>query len=228
MKTCILTGLILLCLPLSCFADDPAPMDTMDKINYSVGHQIGSDFLKQDVEMREEALVQGIRDALQSNPPRMTKGEMRQMLLDLKKMVIEANNADRERYRGEGREFLQANAQKQGVVTLDSGLQYKVLRKGRGRTPGLEDLVILHYRGSLPDGREFDSSYAEKAPAAYRVDQVIAGWREALQHMQEGSQWELYVPPELAHRAETRETSGFLPLIYQIELIAVSKADESR
>jgi FKBP-type peptidyl-prolyl cis-trans isomerase len=104
-------------------------------------------------------------------------------------------------------------------------LQYKVLRKGRGRTPGLEDLVILHYRGSLPDGREFDSSYAGKAPAAYRVDQVIAGWREALQHMQEGSQWELYIPPELAHRTETRETSGFLPLIYQIELISVSQAD---
>lgn len=121
--------------------------------------------------------------------------------------------------------FFKENAKQEGVISLPSGLQYKVLRKGRGRTPGLEDLVILHYRGSLPDGREFDSSYAEKAPAAYRVDQVIAGWREALQHMQEGSQWELYIPPELAHRTETRDTPGFLPLIYQIELISVSQAD---
>ena len=83
-------------------------------------------------------------------------------------------------------------------------------------------MVILHYRGSLPDGREFGSSYADKAPAAYRVDQVIAGWREALKRMQEGARWELYIPPELAHGTDTTETPGFLPLIYQLELIAVS------
>ena len=128
----------------------------------------------------------------------------------------------------ETKTFFEENAKKEGVISLPSGLQYKVLRSGRGKIPGDMDMVILHYRGSLPDGREFDSSYTEKAPAAYRVDQVIAGWREALQRMQEGAQWELYIPPELAHSAGTQETPGFVPLIYQIELIAVSKADESR
>ena len=123
----------------------------------------------------------------------------------------------------ETKAFFEENAEKEGVVSLPSGLQYRVLKRGRGKSPGDSDLVILHYRGRLPDGREFDSSYREKAPAAYRVDQVIAGWREALQRMQEGAQWELYIPPELAHGAATHDTPGFLPLIYQIELIAVSE-----
>ncbi|MEN8761098.1 MAG: FKBP-type peptidyl-prolyl cis-trans isomerase [Thiogranum sp.] len=124
----------------------------------------------------------------------------------------------------ESKAFFQENAKQEGVISLPSGLQYKVLRKGQGQSPGLTDMVILHYRGSLPDGREFDSSYTDKAPAAYRVDQVIAGWREALQRMHEGAEWELYIPPELAHSSGTWETPGFLPLIYQIELISVSKA----
>ena len=128
----------------------------------------------------------------------------------------------------EANAFFEENARKNGVVSLPSGLQYKILRSGRGKMPGEMDMVVLHYRGSLPDGREFDSSYTGKAPAAYRVDQVIAGWREALLRMQEGAQWELYIPPELAHGTDAQETPGFFPLIYQIELIAVSKADESR
>lgn len=127
----------------------------------------------------------------------------------------------------EAKVFFEENAMKEGVISLPSGLQYRVLRTGHGKSPGQTDMVILHYRGSLPDGREFDSSYAEKAPAAYRVDQVIAGWREALQRMQEGAQWELYIPPQLAHGAGTQRTPDFLPLIYQIELISVSKAGAS-
>jgi FKBP-type peptidyl-prolyl cis-trans isomerase len=128
----------------------------------------------------------------------------------------------------EAKEFFEENARKEGIISLPSGLQYKVLKTGRGQSPGPTDMVILHYRGSLPDGREFDSSYTEKAPAAYRVDQVSAGWREALQRMQEGAQWELYIPPDLAHGAGTWETPRFLPLIYQIELISVSKAGASQ
>ncbi len=128
----------------------------------------------------------------------------------------------------EAKEFFEENARKEGIISLPSGLQYKVLKTGQGQSPGPTDMVILHYRGSLPDGREFDSSYTEKAPAAYRVDQVIAGWREALQRMQEGAQWELYIPPDLALSAGTWETPRFLPLIYQIELISVSKAGASQ
>mgnify|MGYP001828760275 FL=1 len=220
MKTSISIGLILFCLPLNCFADDPAPMDTMDKINYSVGHQIGGDFLKQDVEMREEALVQGIRDALQSNPPRMKKGEMRQMLLDLKKMVIEANNADRERYRGEGREFLQANAEKQGVVTLESGLQYKVIKEGNGRQPDIADFVLVDYRGTRLDGAEFDSSYRDGKPLKMQVAKVIPGWTEALQLMKEGAEWQLFIPADLAFG--DRGPLADQTVLYDIKLIQVS------
>jgi len=128
----------------------------------------------------------------------------------------------------EVKEFFEGNAGKEGIISLPSGLQYKVLKTGHGQSPGPTDMVIMHYRGSLPDGREFDSSYTKKAPAAYRVDQVIAGWREALQRMREGAQWELYIPPDLALSAGTWETPRFLPLIYQIELISVSKAGASQ
>jgi FKBP-type peptidyl-prolyl cis-trans isomerase len=121
--------------------------------------------------------------------------------------------------------FFEENARKEGVISLPSWLQYRVLKSGHGNSPGPADMVILHYRGSLPDGRIFDSSYADRAPAAYRVNEVIAGWREALQQMQEGAEWELYIPPQLAHYAEEGEIPGFLPLIYRIQLISVSNMD---
>jgi len=120
--------------------------------------------------------------------------------------------------------FFRENASREGVVSLPSGLQYKILKAGRGISPGSRDMVILHYRGRLPDGRVFDDSYAEGAPAAYRVDQVIPGWREALQRMQEGAKWELYIPPKLAHSGGIQGAAGYLPRIYQIELISVSPA----
>lgn len=121
--------------------------------------------------------------------------------------------------------FFENNARKEGVISLPSGLQYKVLKSGHGNSPGPADMVILHYRGSLPDGRIFDSSYADNAPAAYRLNEVIPGWREALQNMREGAEWELYVPPQLADYTGEGEIPGFLPLIYQIQLISVSQAD---
>lgn len=121
--------------------------------------------------------------------------------------------------------FLTDNARREGVVSLPSGLQYKVLKAGQGKSPQPGDIVILHYRGSLPDGRVFEDSYAEGAPAAYRINEVIPGWREALRHMHEGAQWELYVPPDLADASGGRGAAGFLPRIYQLELISVSRGN---
>ncbi len=123
--------------------------------------------------------------------------------------------------------FFEDNARKEGVISLPSGLQYKVLKQGHGKSPGPSDLVLLHYRGRLPDGRVFNDSHTRNAPAAYRVDELIPGWRQALRGMREGAKWEIYIPPQLGHAAGVEGTAGFLPLIYELELVAVSRLGAS-
>jgi FKBP-type peptidyl-prolyl cis-trans isomerase FklB len=116
-------------------------------------------------------------------------------------------------------DFLAANAKKDGVVTTPSGLQYKVLEAGTGRTPGATDTVTVNYRGTLIDGKQFDSSYDRGKPATFRVDGVIAGWTEALQMMKEGAKWQLFIPQELAYgeRGQLRDKT----LIFDVELLSV-------
>lgn len=207
-------------LPLVAMAEIPADMDAMDQINYSVGHQIGNDFLNQDVEMRAEMLIQGIQDAVQSNKPKMTKGEMRAVLLDLKKMVLAGEQAQKEKYRGEGRAFLAANAEKKGVVTLPSGLQYKVLKVGHGASPGIDDQVTVNYLSTRLDGTEFDSSARDGKPATFPVKGLIKGWTEALQLMHEGDKWQLFVPADLAYGEKGPMADQ--AVIFEIELLKVA------
>jgi len=204
----------------SAAADQEPSMDAMDQINYSVGHQIGTDFMNQQVEMRLEMLIQGIQDAVQSNKPRMTKGEMRKVLLDMKKMVLAGEQATKERYRGEGRAFLDANARKEGVVTLPSGLQYQVLKSGDGPSPTIEDTVVVNYVGTRIDGTEFDSSERHGKPAQFQVKKLIQGWIEALPLMHTGDRWKLFVPADLAYGE--RGPLADQTLIFDIELIEVA------
>ncbi len=135
-----------------------------------------------------------------------------------------AENAEiAEAMKKEGEEFLAENAGKPGVVTLKSGLQYKVLKAGNGRKPGRTDKVRCHYEGSFVNGMVFDSSYNRGEPAVFGVNQVIAGWTEALQLMAEGSEWELYIPYNLAY-GEAGAHGAIPPcaaLIFKVELIAV-------
>ena len=122
-----------------------------------------------------------------------------------------------------GEAFLAENAKKEGVVTTESGLQYKVIKEGKGEVPTATSTVKVNYKGTLIDGTEFDSSYKRNAPATFRADQVIKGWTEALTMMPVGSKWELYIPQELAYGA--RETGGsikpFSALIFEVELLEV-------
>ena len=126
-----------------------------------------------------------------------------------------------EQYREEGRVFLAKNAQRKNVKTLPSGLQYRVIREGRGKSPKLTDTVTVHYRGTLIGGREFDSSYRDGEPAQYRVDSVMPGWTEALQRMRVGSLWQLFIPPDMAYRR--RGPLANRTLIYELELLAVNR-----
>jgi FKBP-type peptidyl-prolyl cis-trans isomerase FklB len=115
---------------------------------------------------------------------------------------------------------LAENATKEGVKTTPSGLQYKVIREGTGKTPGPHDSVTVHYRGTRLDGREFDSSYRKNEPATFRVDGVIRGWTEALQLMKEGAKWQLFIPADLAYGE--RGPLADKTLIFDVELISVN------
>jgi FKBP-type peptidyl-prolyl cis-trans isomerase FklB len=125
--------------------------------------------------------------------------------------------------KAEGEAFLKANAAREGVKVLPSGLQYKIIKDGTGRRPGLKDKVKCHYEGTFVSGEKFDSSYDRKQPAAFGVNQVIAGWTEALQLMREGSEWELYIPYKLGYGESGAQ--GAIPpyaaLIFRVELIEV-------
>jgi FKBP-type peptidyl-prolyl cis-trans isomerase FklB len=205
-------------------AEAPVLKDDAARINYSVGYQIGGDFKKQNVPLDRDALVRGLEDALaETASPLLSPEEMRATLVDLKKRIVaeqdRQNMAAVEKYRGEGREFLAANARKAGVVTLPSGLQYKILTEGGGRQPTLEDTVTVNYRGTQLDGREFDSSYRDGKPATFPLTSVIPGWREALPLMKEGAKWQLFIPADLAFGE--RGPLADRTVIYELELLAV-------
>lgn len=211
-----------------CLASDkPELTDEREKISYSIGYQIGGDFKRQGVELDTDLLVKGIRDAAGGAEPRLSPQEMRKTLVDLKTKV-EADERKRQseiagKNRAEGEAFLAANGKKEGVVTLPSGLQYKVLTAGKGKSPNPTDNVTVHYRGTFVDGTEFDSSYKRNAPATFGVDRVIVGWQEALPMMKEGAKWQLFVPSKLAY-GEQGSGSKFPPnstLLFDVELIAV-------
>jgi FKBP-type peptidyl-prolyl cis-trans isomerase FklB len=202
--------------------------DETARLNYSVGYQIGSDFKYQELEVREEAVLRGIEDAMSGSDALMSKQEMRQTMADVGKQVAELKNRKRQNildYTEKNRQFLLENAKKPGVITTASGLQYRVMEGGRGKGehPGLKSKVLVHYRGKLIDGTGFDSSRQRGQPDYFQVDKVIKGWTEALQLMRQGDHWQIVVPAELAYGESGYGTS--IPpnstLIFDIELISV-------
>ncbi|MCM2265040.1 MAG: FKBP-type peptidyl-prolyl cis-trans isomerase [Desulfuromonadales bacterium] len=209
-------------------AEAPLLKDDTDRTSYSVGYQVGGDFKRQGMTLSREALIKGIEDALADNStPLMSPQEMRTTLIDLKKRVVAQQSRQKEatveQYRGEGREFLAANAKKEGVITLPSGLQYKVLTEGSGRQPAPEDTVTVNYRGTLIDGSEFDSSFRDGKPVTIPLNSVIAGWKEAIPLMKEGAQWQLFIPADLAFGE--RGPLADRTVIYELELLSVQPAE---
>lgn len=206
-------------------ATEPQALEsTPDKISYSVGYQIGGDFKRQGVALNRDALIKGIEDALDEHgTPLLSPEEMKATLVDLKKRLVADQDRQKaaaaEKYRGEGREFLATNAGRNGVVTLPSGLQYKVLTDGNGRQPTLKDTVSVNYRGTLLDGREFDSSYRDGKPVTFPLTSVIPGWKEAIPLMKEGAKWQLFIPADLAFGE--RGPLADRTVIYELELLAV-------
>jgi FKBP-type peptidyl-prolyl cis-trans isomerase len=225
MKLSIYLPAVLICslsMPLSA-AEKLNFEDEAVRTNYSLGHQIGGDFKRQGVEMDADAVVQGIRDALEGKEPQMSQADMTATLMALKRKVVadqRKRNVERELdLLKEGKEFMEQNATKEGVITTDSGLQYKVIQEGTGKSPGPQDQVTVHYEGKFIDGKMFDSSRKKNKPATFRLNGVIKGWSEGLQLMKEGGKAQLYIPQNLAYGQ--RGVLAHRTLIFDVELISV-------
>ena len=200
----------------------------MDKNSYALGMSIAHNMLQSGVrEISFDDFTAGLKAALTGAEPAISYEEAG-ALLDEFFGKIQEEQAARQAEIGElmkkdGETFLAANAKKEGVTVLPSGLQYKVLKSGEGRKPVRTDKVKCHYEGTFPNGQKFDSSYDRDEPAVFGVNQVIAGWTEALQLMSEGSAWELYIPYSLAY-GEAGAPGAIPPysaLVFKVELIEV-------
>jgi FKBP-type peptidyl-prolyl cis-trans isomerase FklB len=200
-----------------------------DKVSYIIGIDIGKNLKNQSIDIDPDILARGIKDAISGKKPLMTEQEVQETTAAFQKEMTakqtELIKKVGEKNRKEGEAFLAENKQREGVKTLVSGLQYKVIKAGAGKKPKLTDTVVTQYRGTLIDGTEFDSSYRRGKPATFPVNGVIPGWVEALQLMEEGSKWQLFIPPNLAYgeRGAGRDIPPNSTLIFEIELISIQE-----
>jgi FKBP-type peptidyl-prolyl cis-trans isomerase FklB len=215
-------------------AAEPLKLDNdTARLNYSLGYQVGGDFKRQGVKMDAEAIIKGIEDALSGTEPMMSPPEMHATLTELKRKVVadertklRKGRAETElQYLAEGKKFMEENATKPGVKTTASGLQYKIIEAGKGKTPGPADQVTVNYRGTQTNGNEFDSSYKRGKPASFQLNGVIKGWTEGLQLIKEGGKIQLFIPPELAYAG--RGPMAHRTLIFDVELISVGGGKQS-
>jgi len=207
-----------------------APMDETARMNYALGYQLGRDLT--GTEIRSDALLKGIETGRSGGNPELTDEEMRAALTTLEQRIgatrAQAQAAAAAKAQADGKAYLAENARKEGVQTTATGLQYRVMSPGTGRTPAPADTVTVNYRGTLVDGTEFDSSYKRGEPASFPVNGVIPGWTEALQLMKEGAKFQLAIPPELAYGGQGPLANQVL--LFEVELLkaAATPADASK
>jgi len=203
-------------------ADTTALKSDPEKNGYSVGYDIGRSLRRQVVDVDAAAMARGLKDAMTGATPALAESEIQQRFVALQQ---ESARRIPEKNKKDGEAFLAKNKGAKGVKTTASGLQYKILNAGKGDKPKAEDTVTVHYRGTLIDGTEFDSSYKRGQPATFPVKGVIPGWTEALQLMPTGSKWMLYLPSKLAYgeRGAGQQIGPNSVLIFEVELISVSK-----
>jgi FKBP-type peptidyl-prolyl cis-trans isomerase FklB len=210
------------------FGAEPPAMDEASRMNYALGYQLGRDLA--GTEIKSDALQKGLQDGSKGVPPALKPEEMQAALAGLEKRVNEqrakqqAESAKKAAAAGDA--YLAQNSKKAGVTTTKSGLQYKVLQPGTGRTPTANDTVTVHYRGTLVDGTPFDSSYDRGQPASFPVGGVIAGWTEALQLMKEGAKYQLAIPANLAY-GDRGPLAGQV-LLFDVELLKVEAGAKAK
>jgi len=210
-------------------ADSVKTLDSKeDKVSYGLGLVLGKRMSNEFTDMQLDVFVQGLRDAMQGKSQLLTDEEVSKLLSEYQREQqqkqfekIQKLSDDNKKT---GQEFLAANKNKEGIVTLESGLQYKVIKEGKGVQPGPTDTVKVHYTGSLINGEVFDSSVERGEPVSFPVNGVIAGWTEALQLMPTGSKWQLFIPADLAYGANGNRSIGpNETLLFDVELLEVIK-----
>jgi FKBP-type peptidyl-prolyl cis-trans isomerase FklB len=205
-----------------------------DKLSYAIGLNIGAGMKKDGVDVDPSILEQGLRAALTGSKPLMTEAEAQTVMTQFRTEMMKKKQEEAQRVseanKQEGQQFLAANKSKEGVVTLPSGLQYKILKEGTGPKPTATDTVTVNYRGTLINGTEFDSSYKRNEPTTFGVNQVIKGWTEALQLMQVGSKWQLFIPSDLAYgeRSPAAEIGPNSTLIFDVELLSIQDKNQDK
>jgi len=201
-----------------------------DKVSYAIGFSIGMNLKNQGFDVDPAIIAKGIGDILTEQTPAMNETEARQALQQYQQELAQKRQAEQAALAAKNKEesaaWLANNAKKEGVITLESGLQYKVLTEGSGdESPGLTDTVKVNYRGTLIDGTEFDSSYSRGQPGQFKVNGVIRGWTEALQKMKTGDKWQLFIPSDLAY-GDRQQGANIPPgstLIFETELLEIIK-----
>lgn len=201
------------------------------RLSYGVALGLGRNMSKDGMMVDVDAFAAGLSDAMSGAPARLTDEEIQQEMVAFQEKI----NAEREQTTQAlatanaeaGAAFLMENGQREGVMTTESGLQYEVMEAGDGATPGADDTVEVHYRGTLIDGTEFDSSYARGEPVTFGVGQVISGWTEALQLMKVGSKYKLFIPSELAYGAggAGERIGPNSTLMFDVELLGIPSQD---
>jgi len=209
-------------------AGETSPLKTeKDKVSYGIGVDVARNLKRLGLDIDVDVLIEGLRDSLSGKKLLMSEEDLRAIMnayqADLRQKQVLATRMTAEENRKEGNAFLAENKTREGVVTLPSGLQYKIVKAGDGKKPTEADTVECHYRGTLINGIEFDSSYSRGQPAAFKVTGVIPGWREALKLMSVGSKWQLFIPPELAYGSHGagRTIGPNITLIFEVELLAI-------
>ena len=210
------------------FAEEqPVLKDQKDKVSYSIGTDIANNLKKQSIDVDPDLLARGIKDAYSGSKPLLTEKEVHDTLTAFQKEMM-AKMQEKQKKMGDknkldGEAFLAENKKKEGVKALPSGLQYKVITEGTGKSPKATDTVTVNYKGTLIDGTEFDSSYRRGQPVSFPVNGVIAGWTEALQLMKEGSKWQLFIPSNLAYgeKGAGNTIGPNAVLIFEVELISI-------
>ena len=193
-----------------------------EKFSYAVGLEIGQSLKGSKIKFDKNAVLQGIDQVISGSTPVLTDEEAQKIKQEYSQKKMTENSSKNKK---EGEEFLAKNKEKEGVKTTASGLQYKVIKEGTGNTPQATSTVSVHYKGTLLDGTEFDSSYKRGQPAQFAVNQVIPGWTEALQLMKEGSKYQLFIPSNIAY-GERGAGGAIQPnstLIFEVELLKIEK-----
>lgn len=204
------------------YADKKLETDE-EKFSYAVGIQLARNLQHQSIKVETEPFIQAIKDVLNNSEIKLTTAEIQEVIHKFQQKHQELQNKLAEENRAAGEKFLAENKTKKGVIELPSGLQYKVVKEGTGEKPTASSTVVVHYRGTLLDGKEFDSSYKRGEPASLPLNGIIKGWQEALTLMKTGAKWQVFIPAELAYGA--RGAGNSIPpnstLIFDIELISI-------